>query len=228
MNRSIDQNVLRKIQKALSLANNNSSVHESQTAMLLAQKLMLQHGVSASDLKMEHEVIKEVTHRNATDFGRTPWWKRQLGVIIAENFRCSMYISKIQKANRVMFLGLKEEVEIALEVYEYAKRAIEYHARIYCQSIKSRIKTRTIHNRYRNKFIMGYLAGLYDKFQEQVVQNNWGLLLIKDALVIAEKEKMGLVAKKEKIPSLSRSKEAFLQGYIKGKKFEYPRELLQQ
>ncbi len=224
---NINEGVLRKIQKALALAKDNSSVHESQTALLLAQKLMLQHGISAADIESKHAQSKEISHSNVTKFGRTPWWKRQLGFIIAQNFRCTMYIKREGTRNRVMFLGLKEDVEIAIQVYQYAEVFLQHHAQEYCRSIKSRIKTRTVYNRYRNKFMMGYLAGLYSKFQEQVKQNDWGLVLVKDEVVLAEEERLNLVPRKLKTPTLSRSKDAFMKGYIKGRQFECPKGLLQ-
>lgn len=225
----MDQNrehILRKIKKALILAKNNSFVHESQTALLLAQKLMLEHGITATEVKEMQVDKKEVLHSDITPFGRTPWWKKSLGSIIAENFRCSIYIQRVGKKNRLIFLGLQEDVEIASEVYRYAEASLQYHAWEYCRSIKNRIKTRKVHNRYRNKFILGYLTGLRSKFKEQVQRHGWGLVLMKDALIIAEEEKMNMPIKKSKSPALSRSEDAFQKGFVKGRRFEKPTGLL--
>lgn len=92
--KKLDESVGRKVRKALALARNNSSEHESQTAMLMAQKIMAQYGLTMQDVVEKIPQEKKVIHGEATNYGRNQWWKKTLSAIIAENFRCFSYNGK--------------------------------------------------------------------------------------------------------------------------------------
>lgn len=91
------EDVIRKIQKALALANDNSNAEESHAAMLLAQRLMAKHKLSVSDLPGEKPEKK--TEKVKIRMAQVNWWKRRLAQIIDKNFRTHSFF------NRGSYLG---------------------------------------------------------------------------------------------------------------------------
>jgi hypothetical protein len=133
-----ENKVINKIKKALKIAEGSKNPEEAQTAMLTAQKLLAKHGLSMSDVKMD-EVKKEVTHEGI-GLGKNLWYEKGLAAIIGENFRCYSYISHDRRnATRIVFMGLKEDVEIAKEVFGFAVNAVEHHARRYVEDYKRKL-----------------------------------------------------------------------------------------
>lgn len=209
----IDKNVLRKIKKALALSENNPSPEEAQTALLKAQEMMAKHNISMSDIQLGEEDKKEAFHISVNKQNREQWWYGLLASIIADNFRVFPYY----RGKTLTFLGLKEDAELAKEVYNFAFESINKFAAEYVKKLSNNgFPTKGI----RNDFISGFLKGLSEKFKKQVEENNWGLVLIKDAVVVQEFNKMDL--KKEYKRSYAKSagnKDAINAGYEKGLTF---------
>src|SRR3972149_1093942 len=177
----LNPELISKIQKVLALANNNPSAEEGQTAMLLAQKLMMENNITISDISIGEIKTKEVVDQAVEESKMSSWWHQNLAVIIAENFKCTTYISRSHRVGitSIKFVGLKNDVEMARQVYLYAVETVSYNSIKYVSSNKTRISTRGM----KNQYILGFLSGLRAKFAEQVKNNNWGLILVKDPAV---------------------------------------------
>lgn len=174
-----DSEIISKIKKVLALATNNSCVEEGRTAMLLAQKMMIENNISISEISERIE-SKEVINQSVEESVRSSWWHKQLAVIISKNFRCETYISKRRNVSKIMFIGLKNDHEIAKQIYIYAIKIISKNCKEYILQNSKNLSTK---KGMKNQYIIGYLDGLKDKFAEQIKNNSWGLIIVKDPMV---------------------------------------------
>ncbi|ETT45241.1 hypothetical protein C162_21933 [Paenibacillus sp. FSL R7-269] len=171
---------IRKIQKALKLADRNSNAEEAQAAILLAQRLMAKHGLSASDIGSDEQKQPEAQEGKIRK-SRIEWWHRKLLNIVADNFRCfSFYAS----GSYIGFLGLPEDVEIAKEVYVFAEDALRYHSSEFLKTRVNYFGSRKRTNALKNDYITGFLQGLREKFKEQVETESLALVLVKHEVVV--------------------------------------------
>lgn len=153
--------------------------------MLMAQRVLAEHGLSIQDVEEpEDKQDKNVVHEHATEYGKTIWWKKHLFATVAENFRCFSYINKRRSVYQIRFVGLDSDVSLAIEIFKFACEAIQYHLSKYRQDLKVSGYWKKEITYMVNDYLRGYLHGLDQKFKEQVDINNWGLVLVKDALVV--------------------------------------------
>ncbi|WP_379142321.1 DUF2786 domain-containing protein [Paenibacillus sp. sgz500992] len=208
---------IRKIQKALKLANGNSNADEAQAAILLAQRLMAKHGLTAQDVGAEEEAAPEA-RKSSIRKSRVEWWHRKLNSIIADNFRCFGFFTS---GRNIGFLGLPEDVDIAIEVYGFAESAIKYHASEYLK-YNSYSSSRRVSNGIKNDYISGFLEGLREKFKEQVALECFSLVLVKHEVVIKAHDNAGWTAAKTIQVNSMGDNEARTQGYRDGRDFNNP------
>ena len=64
---------------------------EGEASILLAQKLMVKHNVSLSDVELFDS--KSEVNASSVQFGRLLWWQRMLAASLAEQFRCKSVLS---------------------------------------------------------------------------------------------------------------------------------------
>jgi len=212
--------IITKIQKVLALANNNPSMEEGQTAMVLAQKLMIENNISMSDVSITEIKIKEVVDEIIEESTKSKWWHSNLACVISKNFKCATYIHRNRKdgLTNIKFVGLKNDVELAKQVYLYAIKIISYNCKKYIISeSRTRISTKGI----KNEYLLGFLQGLTDKFAEQIKNNNWGLIIVQDPIVQDVINKLHL--KKGTRTKITTSGSEFdrKNGYKDGKNFQH-------
>jgi hypothetical protein len=214
-----NSDIITKIQKVLALANNNPSAEEGQTAMLLAQKMMAENNISMSDVSITEIKTREVVNQAVEESKMSSWWHQNLAVIIADNFKCSAYISRQHRTGitSIKFVGLKNDVELAKQIYLYAIEVISYNCKKYVVSEKrTRISTKGM----KNQYIIGFLEGLKDKFAEQVKNNNWGLVIVKDPAVQDVVNKLHLKNGGKNRITINGSEHDRYTGYNDGKNFQ--------
>lgn len=214
-------------------ADGGATEAERTEALLLAQKMMLRHGVSEEELKMldasedAHNFVKkkEAYEKPITNYGRLKFYEHRLAMVIAPNFRCYTYHQKWNGKKRLIFLGIKEDTEIACDVYEFACKAVEY---LGAQHLEERdIKDRSKRIKIKNDYTLGFIKGLDDKFKAQVTENEFHLVLVKDALVEQVYEKLDLTkGGKFNIGSMN-DPVATLAGYRDGKNLNYDAKRIQ-
>lgn len=221
---SDNEKILDRIKKLFNLAYNGGDTesHEAQTALLMAQKLMAEHNIEQSVVMSNNEDFiptkKSVVQGSVFDGTRIAWWRGSLGVIISNNFKCECYTEKRKIPNSIMFFGLKDDVILAKIAYDFASEAIDSTCRLYLKKYKTsnaKVDTAGI----RNDFISGWLKGLKDQFAEQIEKHNWGLVLVKDALVVQAKEKLNLKKGNKSRVKTNHNQEAKAEGYNTGKNF---------
>lgn len=225
---AINPKIVRKIQLLLNKTKNNPSKEEVQTALLMAQRFMAEYGITQAEVDShEDEFItdKKVT-RSDLNYEKLPWFKKSLARVIANNFRCYNYINKCNRKSKVVFLGLEQDVELAKMTFDFACDAIKFGAKQYAKEI---LKERFIDSvsGLKNSYMLGWIKGLEDQYKEQVAKNNWGLILVKDALVKQEYENMSLSKGRRSSISISGGSTARNAGYRDGKSFSSPSGRLQ-
>ncbi|MFS0815460.1 DUF2786 domain-containing protein [Lysinibacillus sp. 1P01SD] len=171
-----NKSIIKKIRDLLETANRSNSVSEAQSAMVLAQKLMLKYKISVLEIKQKKSFNDLVIDENGiSEFKQLAWWEKELANTIACNFRVKIYLTAIEEdgveKRKLNYYGEKSDVELASEMYQlgyatlihYTKKAIDnYYQNNFFQ-------TRTPHNNNKlsNSYIRGFLIGLKNKFYEQ-------------------------------------------------------------
>ncbi|KZE78206.1 hypothetical protein AV654_19720 [Paenibacillus elgii] len=222
----MSQNIKVAIQKMLELSKRTTFAEESQSALLMAQRMAIKHNISLADLGvLPPSENKDIVHVEVRREGLSSWWREDLLPIIGNNFKCESYRSLTRVANgkkfyRLMLVGFREDVDIATAVFQHAEKSVAFHALDYIRKMGRRIKSAN-KNKFKNEFIKGYLDGLSRKFKEQVQAEGWGLVLVKDALVLKATSHM----EKYTISTpdmVSTGANAYAKGFEKGKVYGYP------
>jgi len=179
--------------------------------------LLLKHGLTMNDVAESGNVnTKNVLNTSIDESSRMLWWKKSLASIISNNFRCKSFTSFRTANTRICIIGLEEDVNIATEIYNCAVRTVEHQSKLYVKLNKKNGKSTGL----KNDFIIGWLSGLEDKFKKQVEScKEYGLILVKDALVVAEIEKMKLRTGQRSKITANRNEDARNAGYKSGNSF---------
>lgn len=171
------RDALEKVVKMLRLARGAGTEAEAQTALALAQKLMYAHGIDSSDvegLDAEFEPIEdEMVDHASSRLG----WREYLAAVIAENFRCAFIMSHPRSAPnavRLVFVGRSADVAAAVAAYRAATVAGETLAYRYLDETGGDEAS-------LQAFLSGFLAGLDQKFRENVTESALAVRLEDDA-----------------------------------------------
>lgn len=213
-----EKNIISKIEKLLALAGNNPSEAEAQAAMLKAQQLMAEHNLDMATFQKTEEAKKEV-EQIWVKGGHNCNWMIRLAQVVAENFRCNLLRGA---GYGLVFIGLKEDVAICAQVFNFASHTLDRNmAKLRRQYRKQGLSTEGISGDYS----LGFISGLRDKFKEQVEQNNWGLVLVKDNAVTEYTEQIKNPKKKGssgKPLKTSGDPSLYAKGYQDGKSLAGP------
>lgn len=203
------------IARLLALAN-DANDHESHTALLKAQELMLKHNISHSDILSSNTEQPTIEHRVILK-GKPHLWLYELAMIISRNFKVKYYYVSRHNSVEFVFLGIDSDIDIAEITFNYALASVKHCARAFMQlkHIKRKYKRKY---ELKRDYIAGYLEGLDRNFLDQVKNLKFELALIVHPAVIKEHEAMGLVKGKD-IFHKAKDTEAFNTGYDAGLSF---------
>ena len=211
------EKVISKVRKILALTTNNYG-GEAEAAMLKAQKLLMEHNLSMQDVTDANEKPEIVELE--LEYNSTPWWYKYLIGIIADNFRCEAMERCFHMSRRKAFLliGREDDAAVAREIFKYAVVLIKHNRKPF----------RARGTACENAYINGFLSGLIAKFKEQVKQNEWGLVLVKDKEVVEAKQKHNPVTpRKVPIPTTADDPIAYARGYVDGKTLNHDRKQIE-
>ena len=182
------EKIVDKIKKLLALGQGKANQAESELAMLKAQELLLNYGltlkeVSDSDEPYEKEVSKSRVKKSTRGF---PGWKIRIALVICPNFRVSLVLQKGWHGQKdLILIGLKEDVEVCQEVLPFAFTIFNECFHTFLKKWKDEHllinESRSISLRVRNDYVEGFVSGLADKFRKQVKEK--ALIIVQDALV---------------------------------------------
>lgn len=209
--------IMTRIRKAMNLSKDNANDNESQNAMLLAQRLMAKYGIDMSEVSnSEEETSNEMIDEAITEKGRTPNWKKLLAMVVANNFRCYSYTRTGFGKSRLFFLGMKGDVALAKEMFEFAISVLQNSVRKYLKEQKS-VRDDYNPTGLRNDYISGFISGLESKFTEQVEELNLTPMLVKDDTLVDEFQSRSFRTKKSSSVKRSHDGNAYSSGHKKGK-----------
>lgn len=218
MNQAIE-----KIQKLLALSKSSNS-NEAQSAMLMAQRLMIKYKISQKDVEehSQEDINIQDYHTNETFRGTS--WKANLAAVIADNFCCYNYLRGYKyNVEKICFYGKDEDVTICKIMFEYAVKCINSTAAKIIREMK-KDRRRKHFDGVKNDYAIGFTFGLQNRFKNQLAENEeWGLILKKDQEVTKKFTEFSNNHKFEYIAVCSdfgRHAAAYNKGFEDGKLFD--------
>ncbi len=197
-----------RIKKLLKIAEQSTFPHEAEAALLKAQELMAIHRISVS---ISGDAVEEEieTHEILLE-ARLEEWKKLLGTVIAENFRCYPFFRrwKSRHLSALCFLGRHQDVALASAVFHAAALGA-----MSCYG-----KWQNKDSSTRREFLMGFCYGLKEQFelQKQKEENQeWALALVVDNGVKKVFEDLDMKKADRRRP-LDCCSTAFSSGYARG------------
>ena len=212
------EKVIEIIKKLFALAEKNTNEAESKKAMLKAQKMLAKYGLTMGeigDLGIQEEVeIKDITEKT-----KTSTFIKGLANTVANNFRCKCVVSHNGWGKTcIQYIGFPTDIEIATSVFKFAKVQAEYHAKEYVNRAK---KEGTYTRGTKTAFLLGYVRGLYEAFEEQKVQDNALALVVQTPQEVMDKlNSMRTRNTSLRTNTLSQNESHFNNGMEKGKQFK--------
>lgn len=220
-----NEKILAKIRNLLELAEDGGNDEESQTALIMAQKLMLKHKISQNELGKTGR--QEIVLRSLSVYKRLYWWEKSLATVIADNFRVMLYVQSNRLPNqnstvrKIVFMGYPEDTELAYEIFHLAAESMRHHASSHIKILQEKNKNTAVVE-LRKAYYKGFIDGLAEKFstqrQEMASENNAYALviLVPNEVKDAFKQQVGGHKIAYRTPQYSKSDAAYSEGYIKG------------
>lgn len=220
------EKVISRVKKLMALAGGTHSTEEAQSAMVMAQRLLAEHGMTEKDLAEKGAEI-EVVHGRIYSTKKRDTATGSLAATIAKNFRCLAYWNSAavsfnrngrrQSEFTLFFVGLAEDVEIAAETFRTARGAMNRLADEFLANHKPRLY---VHPKTaRTSYLMGWAAGLYAKF-EAAKQNDQTMALALTTPNAVQQEYDGMNLRKGVSPKFRNfDQQASAAGYADGSQF---------
>lgn len=224
----IDMNdkIISKVQNLLELAYDAPNDEEGQTALLMAQKLMVKHNLSTSDIAADQRndnIGETVGHWEY----RMVWWKEKLAAILGENFRCKTIRRRLVEKGitQIIFFGYGTDADLCTQVYKGALLYLEYRLKR-LSPIASKVRWKE----YKKSYLLGFLEGLDQRFKNQIQSSKEFALMVQVPAEVLEEQarRMGNLKNRTiKVQLQEIDTEAFLEGLKHAKISKlFPEELL--
>jgi hypothetical protein len=155
--------VLDKIKKCLALSE-SANPHEAQAALRQARKLMELNGLSQSDVeasKATEQIIgvSSATRRHAAR------WVCSLAYLIASSFSCRAICSTGPDGQRIIFIGLGSDPELAGYAFSVMRRQLVQARKSFVRSLPAKVEA-PAKRRQADYFVNGWLAAVYRLIEE--------------------------------------------------------------
>lgn len=186
----VNESIVKKIKGLLALANDKKDDEESQTAFIMAQKLMFKHNISMSAVEDHSSEKLSINKDQVTVYKKLFWWEKDLSTIISKNFRVKAYINlrklenDISRKGAIIFLGFSSDVELAKEMYILAYDALKVYSNRfvdrYYEEGHYENRNRKATGKLKDSYMRGFLNGMSAKFDEQVksMEQEYGLVVL--------------------------------------------------
>lgn len=156
------ENMIEKIKKMLNLSENNPSVEEATSAVLMAQKLMKKYNIHEDEVTLEEIKPNEIGSTSAVlkDDSSLHTWRKNLGLVVSKNFRVKVYM----QGKDVVFRGFKDDVKLAVQVFTYLYTlGNKLGSKKYHEQLKETGSAKGVYN----SFVVGFLHGVEEALNEQ-------------------------------------------------------------
>ena len=179
----MNDKIILKVQNLLELAYDAPNDEEGQSALLMAQKLMVKHNLAMSDIQKIHK--NNIGETVAASEYRMVWWKEKLAGILGANFRCKVIRQrKVDEGiTKMIFFGYDSDAEFCTKVYEGAVLYLEYRLkRLFPTITKARWKD------YKKSYLFGFLTGLNERFEKQTQSSEKFALMVQVPAEVLEEQ----------------------------------------
>ena len=214
MKYSANQKIINKVKGLLDIAKDSNQDEETQTALLLAQKLMVKYGIKKSSIQDQQRAVEYGVLERCRKFSVL---KKFLANVIADNFKVlfvrtgSFYPNKHFQYN---FYGYSNDVELAKNIYFLAVKIIQYRTKKYLNNYY--LKTGVARNRkltafLKRNYIHGFIIGLETRLNDQTKKY--------DLMVKPDKElfkRLGPARSKNTKVSYNYKSKSFKKGFTDG------------
>lgn len=223
----MESKIIEKVQKLLELAYDAPNDEEGQTALLMAQKLMVKHNLSMSDVTTARKIDK-IGETVGTWEYRLPWWQEKLAAILGENFRCQTVRRRLRDdgITQIIFFGYQSDAELCTRVYEGAILYLKYRLKRLLPTVtKSRWKD------YKKSYLLGFLEGLDHRFRNQVQSSEEYALMVQvpEEVLEEQRQRMGDLKSRAINITIELDHEAYVTGLEHAKETKLmPEELLKE
>ncbi|KAA9307066.1 DUF2786 domain-containing protein [Streptococcus anginosus] len=222
----MNNKVIFKIQNLLELAYDAPNDEEGQTALLMAQKLMVKHNLSMNDITTT-QTKNKIGETVGTWEYRMPWWQEKLAAILGENFRCKTIRRVFDEGiTQMIFFGYQSDAELCTKVYEGAILYLKYRLkRLFPTISKARWKD------YKKSYLLGFLEDLDQRFKAQVQSSEELALMVQVPAEVLEEQRLRMGELRTRVLDIkieSIDSEAYVTGLEHAKETKLmPEELLQ-
>lgn len=213
-----------KIAKLLALAaDNRGSDEESQTALLMARKLMAKYNLEMADV--EGAADKGHVSDYSTDISfskKRDAWAGRLANVIAKAHRCEMVLSTRtgSRTYTVKFVGFKEDLELASAIFKAAHTYV-YRAGsdLWYAAKKKGYSTEDLRSIY-DSYGIGFAEGLAEKYREQdASEEACTAMMVVTPEAVSKYTRSIVTGSRDTSSSHSFDRDAYGKGYEEGKKF---------
>lgn len=218
------EEVVEKIKKLFALSNRNDNEAESKKAMLMAQKLLAKHGLSMEEIG-DTNIVENIIEQSVGNQSKFSFFEKVLFATIGDNFRVKPVIQSSFTNKRLLYIGRETDVTVASEVFKYAKKQADYHAKQFIK--KSKENGTYIPRTTKTSYLQGFARGVKISFEEQkkalIEENNKFALVLqgvpKDVTEYLSKEMPDLKSTAIRT-SADTDYRAYNNGREQGKKFK--------
>ena len=172
MKYSANQKIINKVKGLLDIAKDSNQDEETQTAFLLAQKLMVKYGIKKSSIQDQQRAVEYGVLERCRKFSVL---KKFLANVIAENFKVIFVRTGSLRAGscgyfNYNFYGYSSDVELAKNIYFLAVKIIQYRTKKYLNNYY--LNTGVARNRkltafLKRNYIYGFITGLETRLNDQ-------------------------------------------------------------
>lgn len=213
-----------KIQKLLALSK-SSNEHEAYAALVKARELIAKNKLDERDFEEKKKVIKRMDLTGVSYSMRRDPWMSNLKEVIAENYCCKSFVTRINRTRYIRFMGLEEDVDMCTDVFWYALNCINEGIKKEKKKYKG-AKTKEL-SVVSNSYGFGFVEGLKKAFEKQNQENEkgWGLVLTVPKEV---EDSVNKITKKESTSCKATTElnnNTFNIGYAEGKQFTTRKQL---
>lgn len=148
MKYSANQKIINKVKGLLDIAKDSNQDEETQTAFLLAQKLMVKYDIKKSSIQDQQRPVEYGVLERCQKLSLL---KQRLANVIAENFKVIFVRTGSCGYFNYNFYGYSSDVELAKNIYFLAVKIIQYRTKKYLNNYY--LKTGASRNRKLTAFL---------------------------------------------------------------------------
>lgn len=164
-----------KIRKVLALLEGAKTEGEAQAASLALQRLLARGGLDIEDVLDADANVEEgdVVETDCEIGGSSSNWKIGLACVIADNYRCELYLKTHGRKKTVVFVGLEQDAAISTGCFCATVKAAQRCFRAYCKAFREQHPfADTSRAAFKNGYYLGFVDGLASAYREQVATSS--------------------------------------------------------